>query len=142
VAWPLLVTHVIDSLHAPSAGYQAALRVGVEQRIPLAHAALSARITSAAGAERAFLRGGALWFRPQSAGFYRIETASEQQLWAANRDADAPLAIKPQRLSPAAATAARSRAAFWPDDAWQLLVALAWLIVALEWFAFQRRWTV
>jgi hypothetical protein len=143
VAWPLFVAHVIDSLHAPSAGYQASLQVGVEQRIPLAHAAPAARITSAGGADqRGAVRGDALWFRPQSAGFYRIETASEQQLWAANRAAAAPLAIKPQRLSAAGASAARSRLAFWPDDAWQLLVALAWLIVTLEWFAFQRRWTV
>jgi hypothetical protein len=143
VAWPLLVSHAIDYLRDPAPGYRAALQIGVEQRIPLSHAASRAQITSSrATAQSVAVRSAAVWFRPQFAGFYRVETPAERQLWAANRDVHASLSIKPRQLAPASGSAIRTAAAFPFREAWQLLVALAWAIVLLEWFAFQRRWTV
>jgi hypothetical protein len=143
VAWPLLVSHAVDYLREPAPGYRPALQVGLEQRIPLNHAARSARISSPqAAAQNVAVRRAAVWFRPMTAGFYRVETPAEQQLWAANRAAQTSLSIKPQRLAASPGRAVPSTAPFPVTDLWQLWVGLAWSIVLLEWFAFQRRWTV
>ncbi|HEY2733167.1 MAG TPA: VWA domain-containing protein [Polyangiales bacterium] len=143
IAWPLLVTQAIDHLVTGDSDYRAALEVGTEQRIALTHpggsAAARARIVDPSGhALELEARDGSLIFRPERAGFYRLETSSELQLLAANRPAKS-LAIAPHALRPARVVARSSSG--WPADAWQLALLLAWAITSLEWFGYERRWT-
>jgi hypothetical protein len=143
VAWPLLLTHAIDALRQPDLGYRAGLTVGSQQRLPLTASVPEARIEAPGRAYQVLpVHDRTVWLRPLRAGFYAIETAAEQQLWAANRDPRHSVSIRPHQLSGARRTPPDHGESYLPRDAWAILLGLAWLVVCLEWLSYQRRWTV
>jgi hypothetical protein len=139
VAWPLFVTHAIDRLAPFDTDSRPSLEVGTEQRVALAQPAASARIVDPSGRSTTLSpRDQSLLFRPERAGFYRIETPNELQLLAANRPTKA-VSIAPHAWTAAHAPPRPTWA--WPIETWQLALLLAWLIASLEWFSYQRRWS-
>jgi hypothetical protein len=143
VAWPLLLTHVLDFLRPLALDYQPSLEVGAQQRVPIPNGALQASVRAPSGAsERLAVQQQAVWLRPLRAGFYRLESSGEAQAWAANRDPARSVSIAAHALPLANPKPPAVQQSWFAGEAWLLLLGLAWGIVFLEWLSYQRRWTL
>jgi len=155
VAWPLLLLHAIDLFADDSAGFRSSFATGEVWRIPVPAGARRAQVHPPGDAEprEAPVEDGRAVFPGTRVGFHRVVALGDaddgqplgEELVAANlgpgTESDLPardtlevagrVAAPPSQGSPGA----RQRAWVW-------LVALAFLIVAVEWVTYHRRWTV
>jgi hypothetical protein len=145
VAWPVLLTHVLDFLHPPDVEYLPALEVGIQQLVPVAETESHISVRTPLGTRESLAMepsGRGVWLRPLQAGFYRLESQAETRVRAANRQALRSVSIAPQPLRGVRTTRPAGAHSPWNSEAWVLLLGLAWLVAFVEWLTYQRRWTV
>jgi hypothetical protein len=146
VAWPLLLINVIDWFTSDAAEHDATASVGETVALALPAGVASARVRSPAGDERTLVaRDGRIVMAPALAGFHRVTWDGGERLVAVNLAASTRRDLTPlQHLvaPPVTARPPEIEAAAFSRPPWALLLALALLLVTVEWWTYHRRWTI
>jgi len=167
VAWPLLLLHAIDLFVAEEAGFRSSFATGEVWRIPVPGEAAGALIYppgEATSPQRAPVEDGRAVHLGTQVGFHRlvpIQTAALPGQGAEPVTPQAPAGtadvvaanlgpgLESEPATPEALVVAGRRAGEPSrgspgarQEPWVWLAALALGIVALEWLAYHRRWTV
>jgi hypothetical protein len=146
VAWPLLLINVIDWFTSNASEHDATASVGETVAFALPAGIASARVRSPAGDERTLVASdGRIVLAPSLAGFHQVTWDGGERLVAVNLAASTRRDLTPLRhlvVAPVTAQPPEIEAAALSRPPWVLLLALALLLVTVEWWTYHRRWTI
>jgi hypothetical protein len=145
-AWPLLVINVIDWFTDDAAEHEGTASVGDMLAVPAPPGVQTATLHMPDGTSRALVASdGRFAFTTTRTGLYRVGWEGGERWVAVNLDAATRRDLTPQaRLAVASGVAGppEIRATGFARPPWALLLALALLLVTVEWWTYHRRWTV
>jgi Ca-activated chloride channel family protein len=152
IAWPLLLLNAIDSFAEEGAGYLSSYRTDETWHVPVEPGATGATLIDPDGVARdvPIIEGRALASGTR-AGFYTLRTAHggdeapPPQILAASLGPSDEAVLAPPDVIPIAGAPVAPPVA--PEIAlrselWVWLVLAAFVMLAIEWATFHRRWTV
>jgi hypothetical protein len=147
VAWPVFLLNTIDWFaEEEQDGYLSSYRTGETWHIPVSSDAKQARIETPDGTRREVpvVEGRAVYSGSET-GLYKLETAGQQRVFAANLGPVQESKVAPVEQLELAGTKAASvtegRAGL-RREVWLYLVVAVLAILMLEWLSYHRRWTV
>lgn len=146
-AWPLLLIQSIDSFRDEPSEYVSSFEVGEPWALQVDPRVSQARVVSPDGTQRTVsVNGGTLGYTALRSGLYEIRAEGQPA-----RSVAVNLASSARRIAPRAALstaskhelrAAETAVVSWQRHLWLYLVAAAFLLLAVEWITYHRRWTV
>lgn len=147
VAWPVLVIGMIDALVQTDVAYQETSLVGERVTLQVPEGVVEGVVDWPDGTRGTLAaHGGALQLQARRAGFAAVSAGSSTRLLAFNLHPSTPRSVTAPRAGAATEPTADRPGALterlrgYPP--WLWLIAAAAALLSLEWFSYQRRWTL